>query len=259
MPQISVSSGVQEAYKEQYNQELSLWRELGAKYKADNIITVCRGQHFNKVIEVGAGDGSILMHLAQRNFAAEFHAIEISQSGIEQIARRNIPGVKSVQLFDGYKIPAPDNSFDLAILSHVLEHVEFPRLILRELKRISQYQVIEIPLDYAPDVDRKVAHFMSYGHIDVYTPTMLRFLLRTEGFELIADRPSRMSREVGEYSYYVNAKNPRTWRSWFRFWKAENLGRILWNFAGHTKRELMSNAYTVLCTKSESKLEILKD
>lgn len=257
MPQISVSSNFQEAYDEQYNKELSQWRELGAKYKAANIVIVCGDRTFRRVLEVGAGDGSILMHLSQQNFAPEFHAIEISQSGVERIIQRQIPTLSDVRLFDGYNIPASDNIYDLTILSHVLEHVEFPRLLLREIKRVSQYQVIEIPIEYQPDVDQNVPHFLSYGHISVYTPSLLRFLLKTEGFEIIAHRLTRSSRELMEYNYYVNAKKPKNWRSILRFEAIEKISDLRWRSANRTKRELMCNAYTVLCTRSENKFDIL--
>jgi hypothetical protein len=34
--------------------------------------------------------------------------------------------------YDGYRIPYGDKRFDLAVLSHVVEHLEHPRLLLYE-------------------------------------------------------------------------------------------------------------------------------
>src|SRR5471030_2901027 len=117
-----ISGNVKTAYDEFYEKHDEAWRMLGAKYKAQHIVDVSEGRIFKKVLEVGAGDGSILKLLADANFAEEYHAVEISESVVEHILSRNIKGVKSVQLFDGYKLPFEKDSFDLIILSHFLEH-----------------------------------------------------------------------------------------------------------------------------------------
>src|ERR1700744_1188962 len=205
-----VSDNVKTAYDEFYNKHDEAWRMLSAKYKAQHIIDICKGHSFAKVLEVGAGDGSILKLLAEQNFAPEYHAVEISESGVEHIKARNIANLRSVQIFDGYRLPFEDNSFDLIILSHVLEHVEHERLLLRELKRVAKYCVIEVPKDYKEGVDNKIKHFLAYGHINMYTPTSLRYLLRTEGFEVEADLTSMIEPEVTKFNTHVNQKKPES-------------------------------------------------
>jgi ubiquinone/menaquinone biosynthesis C-methylase UbiE len=137
------------------------------------LLMFAKGRSFKKVLEVGAGDGSILQKLSDYNFGSEYHAVEISDSGVAHIRSRNIKDLVSVQEFDGYKLPFEDDSFDLVILSHVLEHVEHERLLLREIKRVSSNFVIEVPIDYKPNVDKRIKHFLAYGHINMYTPTSL--------------------------------------------------------------------------------------
>ncbi len=148
--------------------------------------------------------------LAEKNFAPEYHAVEISESGVEHIKARDIPNLKSVEIFDGYRLPFADNSFDLVILSHVLEHVEHERILLRELKRVAGYCVIEVPLDYRPDVDKRIKHFLAYGHINMYTPTSLRYLLKTESFEVVADLTSMIEPEVTKFNTYINQRKPKS-------------------------------------------------
>src|ERR1700754_1767487 len=206
----AISDNVKTAYDEFYQKHDEAWRMLGAKYKAQHIIDVCKGRDFHKVLEVGAGDGSILKLLADQNFAPEYHAVEISESGVEHIKARNIANLKSVQIFDGYHLPFEDNSFDLIILSHVLEHVEHERLLLRELKRVARYCVIEVPRDYKAGVENKIKHFLAYGHINVYTPTSLRYLLMTEGFEIENDLTSMIEPEVTKFNTYINQKKPKS-------------------------------------------------
>jgi len=180
----SITSNLLDNYNNQYDGNMSQWRETGAKKKVENIIKICSNKKYTNVLEVGAGDGSILNLLSKQKFGQSLYAIEISKSGVEKIKEKNITNLKDVSIFDGYKIPYPDKHFDLLILSHVLEHVEHERVLLREIARVSKEQVIEVPREFRFGADNKINHFLSYGHINIYTPTNFRFLLKTEGFEI---------------------------------------------------------------------------
>jgi SAM-dependent methyltransferase len=207
--QVAVNQNLLEAYKSQYSNESAIWRGLGAKQKFQNIRKITSGKQFVKVLEVGAGDGSILKQLSENNFAKELHAVEISESGIVQIKAKNIPNLKSIQLFDGYKLPFDDKSFDLVILTHVLEHVEHERLLLREIHRVAKQFLIEVPKDYRFGADRKLSHFLSYGHINLYTPTSLKFLLMTENFKILQELTGLYHRDsflFGQKSFFQKLK-----------------------------------------------------
>ena len=256
MQEQMITDSVKTAYDEFYNKHDEAWRMLGAKFKAQHIIDVCRGHNFQKVLEVGAGDGSILKLLAEQNFAPEYHAVEISESGVEHIKARNITNLKSVSIFDGYHLPFDDNSFDLIILSHVLEHVEHERLLLRELKRVAAWSVIEVPRDYKADVDKKIKHFLAYGHINVYTPTSLRYLLRTEGFEVVADLTSMIEPEVTKFNTYINQKKPKSLISDLKISAEYAVKKAIIGLGGKKKSEAMANAYTVLCKKADEQVNI---
>lgn len=251
-----VTGNIKAAYDEFYEKHDEAWRMLGAKYKARHIIDVCKGHTFKTVLEVGAGDGSILKFLAEQNFAPEYHAVEISESGVDHIKKRNIPNLKSVQIFDGYKLPFGDNSFDLIILSHVLEHVEHERLLLRELKRVAKYCVIEVPKDYKEGVDNKIKHFLAYGHINMYTPTSLRYLLMTEGFEIENDLTSMIEPEVTKFNTYINQKKPKSFITDLKISAEYAVKNALANMGGKSSKEKYANAYTVLCKKADHQLEI---
>jgi ubiquinone/menaquinone biosynthesis C-methylase UbiE len=256
MAERGISDNVKTAYDEFYEKHDEAWRMLGAKYKAQHIIDVCKGHSFKKVLEVGAGDGSILKLLSEQNFAPEYQAVEISESGVKHIESRNIQGLKSVQIFDGYHLPFKDNSFDLVILSHVLEHVEHERLLLRELKRVAAYCVIEVPRDYKDGVDKRIKHFLAYGHINMYTPTSLRYLLMTEGFEVKTDLTSMIEPEVTKFNTYVNQKKPKSLVTDLKIGAEYAVKKGLVNLLGKKKAEQMASAYTVLCKRADQKMEI---
>jgi ubiquinone/menaquinone biosynthesis C-methylase UbiE len=256
MQQSIVTDSVKSAYDEFYNKHDEAWRMLGAKYKAQHIIEVSEGCTFKKVLEVGAGDGSILKLLADQDFAPEYHAVEISDSGVEHIKLRNIKDLKSVQLFDGYQLPFEDNSFDLIILSHVLEHVEHERILLREIKRVARHSIIEVPLDYKTGVDKRIKHFLAYGHINVYTPTSLRYLLRTEGFEVENDLTSMIEPEVTRFNEYINQKKSKSFITNLKISVEYTVKNSLGKMFGKKLDEGFANAYTVLCKKADEQLNI---
>lgn len=209
-PITQVTKTLQSAYDEQYTDKMTEWRELGGKYKAENILNLCKNHKFTKVLECGAGEGSILKFLDASHVFSELHAIEISDTGIQQIKKRNLGGLKEVKKFNGYEIPYSDKEFDMVYCSHVIEHVEHPRILLREIKRVSKFQVFEIPLDYSIGVDENVKHFLSYGHINIYTPSLFNFLLKSEGYEIINDILTHTNKEVIRFSWYKNLKRKKT-------------------------------------------------
>ena len=255
MQKLQTSDNVKNAYDEFYKTYDDAWRMLGAKYKAQHIIEVCKGQSFKKVLEVGAGDGSILKLLSDQNFAPEYHAVEISDSGVAHIKSRDIRNLVSVQEFDGYKLPFEGDSFDLIILSHVLEHVEHERLLLREIKRVSKSFVIEVPIDYKPGVDKRIKHFLAYGHINVYTPTSLRYLLQTEGFEIKKDLTSIIEPEVTRFNTFINQKRSKSFIAEMKIAAEYAVKNALVKLSDKFNEKL-ANAYTVLCSKTDKQADI---
>jgi ubiquinone/menaquinone biosynthesis C-methylase UbiE len=243
-----VADNLKSAYDAFYTKSQNDWRQLGAKYKAENIKTVCEGRSFDRVLECGAGDGSILSILSSEGFASELYAIEISSSAIERMKSRDIKLLKEVKEFDGYHIPYPDNFFDMVYCSHVIEHVEHPRLLLREIRRVSKFQVFEIPLDYSIDVDAKFKLFLSYGHINIFTPSTFKFLIKSEGFEVLKDKRAATSQEVIEYNTFINMKVPATFINKLKI-KLVPVRRLIkrLRIGGWRMNEFGYNSYTCLC------------
>lgn len=189
------------------------WRLVGAEGKADHVVDLCtrNGCVPKTLLEVGAGDGAILTWLGKKSFCKAMHAVEISRSGVDVILNQHIPGLVSCQTFDGYSLPFKDDSLDLVILSHVLEHVEYERALLREVVRVSKYQVIEIPMDYgALENDHFQMLGPSYGHINAHSPASLRFLFSTENLVVVDGLLGQYGLAVQEYDYFVNNSREKT-------------------------------------------------
>ncbi len=236
-----VRDQLQQVYNNQYSSDDTTWRDLGALGKARNLAELCAPLGLNHFLDVGAGDGAVLAALNKFNFNLTCTALEISESGVDKILKRNLSTVKEVRLFDGYKIPFEDKTFELATCSHVIEHVEHPRLLLREIHRVSEYQYFEIPIDFSFFVDNKVKHYLSYGHINIFTPSLFKFLLKSEGFEVVNEK----------FVFYDDAVHKMLHRNSFPNYAKSKIKNTIMN-AIPFLRKIKPNAYGVL-TRSTGK------
>lgn len=198
---MQINNNLKQHYKNIYesnSDSLQKWRQISAIDKVKNIISVCSCSEYEKILEIGSGDGAVLHELSKRQFSKEFHALEISKDAISIIKQRNINNLKKITLFNGYDIPYPDSFFDLVILSHVLEHVEYPRKLLIEAKRIAKYIYIEVPLE---DTIRLPKNFRlnSSGHINFFNPRTIRYLIQSMNLFLISQIIKGHSFEVYKY------------------------------------------------------------
>ena len=175
----SVQTQLQEKYDGYYASErLAHWRRLGAEGKADNIVRLCQNYPHDAILEIGCGDGAILERLDRLGFGERLYGLEISQTGIDAIHQRDVPSLAEARLFDGYTIPYADRQFDLAVLSHVVEHVEHPRLLLYEAARVARYVFVEVPLEQTMRLSRDY-DFNEVGHINFYSAKLIRRLVQT--------------------------------------------------------------------------------
>lgn len=239
------------------------WRKLGAKHKFYNIQTLLNNQGLRPatILEVGAGDGAIMRWLSEAEIGDSLNAVEVSSSGVDVIQRSNIARLDSCQIFDGYHLPYEDNSFDLIILSHVLEHVEYERALLREIKRVSRYQIIEIPMDWMGlSNSSNFLMWQSYGHINAHSPSSLRFLLSTEGFQLVDDLLLPFPEELAEFDFFENNSRVRTRSNLIRY-KQRQFRNLLSNKIRRTTLEQRASSYTVLTqsmSEDETRLQALE-
>jgi SAM-dependent methyltransferase len=149
--------------------KMGRWRELGARTKAAHARTLSARAGFTprRVVEIGCGDGSLLVALAQAWPQATFDGFEISPPAIEIARERGMPRVGRLETYDGARVPAADRAYDLAVLSHVLEHVPDPAPLVREAARVADRVLIEVPLEDNRSAARpaKRAEAARIGHL----------------------------------------------------------------------------------------------
>lgn len=203
---MEVSTSLKSSYDNQYNSADTEWRRKSAERKARNVTELAAAIKPSKVLEVGCGEGSILYWLDQWGFCPELYAVDISESGIRQTREKNMKSLAEARVFDGYTLPYPDNYFDLAYCAHVIEHVEFPRKLMREIMRVSKFQHYEVPIDFSFYVDRKAEHFFAYGHLNIYTPSLFRYLLISEGHKVIKEICGQHNKGIVKLLFKDNPK-----------------------------------------------------
>lgn len=192
-----VSKKLSDMYKNYYSDgSVDEKRDLAAIDSVDHIQAVS-DMKLGRLVDVGAGNGSVIKELFRRDLASEICALEISQSGVDRIKQQGGSSLKEVQSFDGYRIPYPDKSFDTAICIHVLEHVEHERMLLREIGRVAKDIFLEIPLEggFRGKINYK------YGHINYYTPLSFRALIESSGLEICASKVVTSSSDYEQYLY----------------------------------------------------------
>jgi ubiquinone/menaquinone biosynthesis C-methylase UbiE len=195
MNKVKVNDQLHANYENYYKEGDSEWRRLGAISKVENIVTLCRDLPRESMLEIGAGEGSILSRLSDLSFFQELYALEISPTGVETIKNKNIPRLLECKLFDGYNIPFNSDRFNIAILSHVVEHVEHPRQLLYEASRVAKYVFVEVPLE---DTIRLPRDFIlnRVGHINFYSAKTIRRLIQSCHLRIMRQINTNPSKEI---------------------------------------------------------------
>ena len=178
------------------------WRSLGARTKADHVVALCErtGVRPQRLVEIGCGAGSLLAELAARGLAPRLDGYDLSAPAVEIARSHDLPGV-TVEVFDGARVPAADGAYDLAVLSHVLEHVPDPGALLAEAARTAPWVLVEVPLEDNRSAARpaKRAEAARIGHIQFFDRVAVRALCRDAGLEIRADLADPLGREHQEF------------------------------------------------------------
>jgi SAM-dependent methyltransferase len=167
------------------------WRAHGARLKAGHALALLgrAGVQPRTLVEIGCGDGSLLAELAARLAPTVLDGFELSAPAAEIARGRAIPGARRIEAYDGARVPAADGDYDLALLSHVLEHVPDPAALLTEAARVARWVLVEVPLEANRSAARpgKRAEARAIGHIQAFDRATLHRLLAGAGLELRAE------------------------------------------------------------------------
>lgn len=197
--QMPASEDLQRHYQGFYTSgKDSEWRRLGAIDKATNIVRAWHSESGDKprVVEIGCGDGAIAARLAELDFFTSYRGFDISGSGIGTAKSRAL--ARAEFAVSGSPIPVEDDSADVVIMSHVIEHLEHPRELLKEARRIAPKLIAEVPLELNRGL-RDDYDWNPVGHINKYSRKAIRQLIQTCQFDVLDEFTTNPSRAVAEF------------------------------------------------------------
>jgi len=170
-------------------ERMGRWRALGARSKADHVVRLCAqaGLRPGSLAEIGCGDGALLAELAARGLSPALDGFELSPPAADIARARGV--ARKVEVFDGLDVPVEDGAYDLAVLSHVLEHVPEPMTLLREAARVAPAVLVEVPLEDNRSArrDEKRAEAARIGHVQFFKRADVHALLRVAGLRVAAE------------------------------------------------------------------------
>jgi SAM-dependent methyltransferase len=128
------------------------------------------------VLDLGCGLGGYSKVLAERGF--EVRSFDVVPEYVERARQLGVPA----ELYDGERLPLPDDSVDTAILLEVIEHLEQPARLLAEARRVARKGVLVTTPNCTQSFGRvpiEFSHMLDVDHRQFFTVDSLRELLAT--------------------------------------------------------------------------------
>lgn len=100
----------------------------------NKMINLARMTEKDRVIDIGCGEGFLLKEIKN---VAELVGTDISKTALNRAKEilTSRPEIKLVKA-DAQRIPISDDYFDVILCSEMLEHVPYPKIVLKEFYRI---------------------------------------------------------------------------------------------------------------------------
>lgn len=163
-----------------------------------------------KIFELGFGSGDILLSFPKN---CELYGGELSPSAIKmasaRAAKKGYQKLKFFQVYQNKPLPLPDKSVDIAIASHVLEHVKNDAFCVREMYRILKLGgalVILIPIN---------ERHADPCHHHQYTFEKCKHLCTEIGFKFVDGLKNELLFYIVEKLYREYSQ--KTWGFWSNF------------------------------------------
>jgi SAM-dependent methyltransferase len=169
--------------------QAAAWLDIAADEKAESVMRLSPPD-VGSIIDIGCGTGAVLAALDRRGFGDTYWACEPSNelaTCIPSLAKlAEVEVAPFDEAFHG-------RSFDLAILSHVVEHVRAPGALIAQALDRARYVLVEVPIEATfvtrtrtRGRDRSVNN--RSGHVHFFSESDARKLISVAGGEILGER-----------------------------------------------------------------------
>jgi len=175
---------------------------------------VPKSMQFNNILEIGCALGILLNNLAGRLAITERTGLEISSENLK-IARELYPENLYFQgTIEDFKGLITQNfkfsKFSLVLLSDIVEHIPDDVRFMQEVKGISSYVLINLPLEKCfKNRNRKYGENDPSGHLRCYDKKMAHELIVKAEFEVVSSFVVNASSDSKFLALYRNNRNKR--------------------------------------------------
>ncbi len=138
-----------------------------------------------RVVDIGCGFGTLLSLLKDR-FSIEAEGVELNERDV-RVAREQF----GLHIFHGsleqFVATHMNSQYDVVLLHHAFEHFLDPRAVLSQIMRLLKpHGTLYIAVPNVMNIKKRPEEFFIYGHACTYSPSSLRTMLASEGFNMIA-------------------------------------------------------------------------
>jgi len=185
-----------ERYYAKINNNFVRWRNLSSIRKAKSIINLTNTVNIevDSVLDVGAGLGDVTEELIKQKLSRRYVLAEISSTAIDYLSKRFKTNNCTVKKIDDAFWESKER-YTIAILSHVIEHLEKPEELLAKALKVSDYVCIEVPLEncLSANVFAKLRKILKnkkrtenlVGHVQFFNKKMILDLVNSVGGRVI--------------------------------------------------------------------------
>ncbi|MGH9448250.1 MAG: class I SAM-dependent methyltransferase [Terriglobia bacterium] len=212
------------------------WLRQGAKAKADAIQALAAHlpHPLESLCEMGCGTGAVLEECIRRGLAKEYIGADASKEALDWVRRRN-PG-KINLIHHDLESGAPELGLlpSIVVLSHILEHLRNPEVLLASLCGKCNYLIAEVPLEnqifpnsrawVRSKIFRKARTDNPSGHVQFFSRSSFRKLMASSGWKILAQRIYIPYQNIA-LLFSARSGESVPWRSLFPYFVFKLFGR----------------------------------
>ena len=129
--------------KQKYASRNPIQRALLGRF-LDQVVELVRASGARSVLDVGCGEGYVLHRLAEANLGLTLRGLDMSEEAVAEAT--SLLGERARVVVGDAREPPFDDTFDLVLMTEVLEHIPDPEQMLPVLEALThRHLVLSVP------------------------------------------------------------------------------------------------------------------